>query len=54
MNTTSRLSQATAFVLAAAVTLTVLFGVNGLATSEHAGHDGQWLVQKSTQSAPRA
>ena len=42
-------ARATAFALAAMVTLSMLFGVDHLALSEHAAQDAQTLVQKATQ-----
>ncbi|MFN6993084.1 MAG: hypothetical protein ACK4PH_02710 [Aquincola tertiaricarbonis] len=42
-------SQATAFVLAAVVTLGMLAGVDSLATQGHAAQDGVLLVQQQQQ-----
>ncbi len=52
MNTATIVAQATAFALAAAVTLTLLVSVDQLALNQHAAQDAQTLVKAS--AAPRA
>lgn len=43
-------AQATAFALAAAVTLSLLLGVDHLAVSEHAAQDAPTLVKASDRA----
>lgn len=49
MNNPRFFRQATAFALAAVVTLGMLAGVDGLARSGHAAPDGVMLVQQQPQ-----
>ncbi len=42
-------ARATAFALAAVVTLSMLLGVDHLALAEHAAQNAQTLVQKAPQ-----